>query len=323
MPPSDAIVSRLLKPARPLPAAAGLTPGALLALQAFEAAIRLGSFKAAATALHLSPSAVSHRIRMLERTLGEPLFTREHRAVRPTRAGTALAATTGRAFADLLRAAAPAENATGRRRLRLAVAPPFVSAWLMPRLDRFLAAHPEIELAIETLSRAVDLETEPFDAAIRVGDGTFPGLTSLHLMEIGTTPVIANGSAAELGIKQLADLASARLIHVSSYPLAWPLWLNGAGIGGTVGRQAVWVDTFGAAWEAAELGIGVALGLMPLVERARGLSRPFTFVLPTGALWLVHTGAERSQPLLRAFKRWLITELRRVNSRRIAVASAR
>jgi DNA-binding transcriptional LysR family regulator len=306
---ADAIGPRLLKPARPRPAAAGLTPAALLALQAFEAAIRLGSFKAAATALHLSPSAVSHRIRTLERTLGEQLFTREHRAVRPTRTGTALAATTGRAFADLLRAAGPAENAVGQRRLRLAVAPPFASAWLMPRLGSFLASHPEIEFAIETVSRSVDLETEPFDAAIRVSDGTFPGLTALHLMEIGTTPVAGEALARKLRLGHPADLASMRLIHVSSYPLAWPLWFNGAGIGGAAGRQAVWVDTFGAAWEAAEHGVGVALGLMPLVDGARGLCRPFSFILPTGGLWLVHTGADRSQPVLRAFKRWLMAAL--------------
>jgi DNA-binding transcriptional LysR family regulator len=298
----------LLKPARPLPAAAGLTPAVLLALQAFEAAIRLGSFKAAATALHLSPSAVSHRIRALERALGERLFARAHRAVRPTRAGTVLAATTGRAFADLLRAAAPAQSTVGRR-LRLAVAPPFASAWLLPHLAPFLAAHPEIELAIETLSRPVDLETEPFDAAIRVGDGNFPGLTALHLMDIGTTPVAAPTLLRDLALGQPADLAAAVLIHVSSYPLAWPLWFDGAGLGGIAARHAIWVDTFGAAWEAAEHGIGVALGLMPLVAEARGLRRPFAFTLPTGSLWLLHTGAERGQPALRVFKRWLAEEL--------------
>jgi DNA-binding transcriptional LysR family regulator len=306
---TDAMRPHLLKAARPLPAAAGLTPAVLLALQAFEAAVRLGSFKAAAAALHLSASAVSHRIRNLERALGERLFTRAHRAVLPTRAGTALAATTGRAFADLLRAAAPAESAPGRRRLRLAAAPPFASAWLIPRIGSFLAVHPEIELAIETLSRPVDLETEPFDAAIRIGDGTFPGLTALHLMEIGTTPVAGEAWARQRGLAQPQDLMSAPLIHVSSYPLAWPLWFKGAGIGGAVASQAIWVDTFGAAWEAAEHGVGVALGLMPLVERARGLCRPFAFTLPTGSLWLVHTGADRSQPVLRAFKRWLMAKL--------------
>src|SRR5580704_13370583 len=113
MPVRPTIGPRLLRPARPAPAAAGLKPALLLALQAFEAAMRLGSFKAAATALHLSPSAVSHRISNLERALGDRLFTRAHRAVQPTRSGVTLAATTGRAFADLLRATAPAASVEG------------------------------------------------------------------------------------------------------------------------------------------------------------------------------------------------------------------
>jgi DNA-binding transcriptional LysR family regulator len=307
-----ALGSRLLRPARPAPAAAGLKPALLLSLQAFEAAVRLGSFKAAATALHLSPSAVSHRIRNLERALGDRLFTRAHRVVRPTRAGVALAATTGRAFADLLRATAPAQSASGQRRLRLAVAPPFASLWLVPRIGGFMAAHPDIELAIENVSRSVDLETEPFDAAIRVGDGNFPALTAIHLMDIGTVPVATKALARRLRLRQPADLAAATLIHVSTFPLAWPVWLGGAGIGGMKARQAMWVDSFGAALEAAEQGVGVALGLDPLFrerERAGAVCRPIAVTYATGSLWLVHPPADRGNPILRSFKRWLLAEL--------------
>jgi DNA-binding transcriptional LysR family regulator len=286
----------------------------LLSLQAFEAAMRLGSFKAAATALHLSPSAVSHRVRNLERALGDRLFTRAHRAIRPTRAGVTLAATTGRAFADLLRATGPAVSSAGHRRLRLAVAPPFGSHWLLPRLARFTANHPEIELAIENLSRPVDLETEPFDAAIRVGDGHFPGLESVHLMPIGTAPIARPRLIQSLRLRQPADLASAPLIHVSTFPLAWPVWLRGAGLGGLRSSQAIWVDTFGAALEAAEHGVGVALGLDPLFalqERAGRIARPFDFTHPTGSLWLVHPPDERRNRILRAFKLWLLGEIHR------------
>jgi DNA-binding transcriptional LysR family regulator len=306
------IAPRLLRPARPVPAAAGLGSAMLLSLQAFEAAMRLGSFKAAATALHLSPSAVSHRIRSLERVLGDRLFTRAHRAIRPTAAGITLAATTGRAFADLLRATGPADTGAGHRRLRLAVAPPFASAWLLPRLAGFTADHPEIELAIESLSRPVDLETEPFDAAIRVGDGHFPGLEPVHLMAIGTTPIARPRLIQRLRLRQPADLASAPLIHVSTFPLAWPVWLGGAGLGGLKAPQTIWVDTFGAAVEAAEHGIGVALGLVPLFaaqERAGSIARPFDFTYGTGSLWLVHPPAERGNPILRAFKQWLLAEI--------------
>jgi DNA-binding transcriptional LysR family regulator len=315
---SSAIKPRLLRAAQPVPAAAGLKPAFLLSLQAFEAAVRLGSFKAAAAVLHLSPSAISHRIRHLERALGDRLFTRAHRAVRPTRAGVALAATTGRAFADLLRATGPSAAAAGQRRLSLAVAPPFASLWLLPRIGDFMAAHPEIELAIENLSRPVDLETEPFDAAIRVGDGRFPGLTTMPLMEIGTTPIASKALARRLRLRQPADLAAAPLIHVSSFPLAWPVWLGGAGVGGIKGRQALWVDSFGAALEAAEQGIGVALGLEPLVrarERQGSLCIPIAFSYATGSLWLVHPPSNRDNPMLRAFKRWLQAEITRDRNR--------
>src|SRR6185295_10690047 len=98
---------RLLRAARSLPAASRLKPALLLSLQAYDAAVRLNSFKAAAEALHLTPSAVSHRIRNLEQAIGGPLFTRRHRAVQITPAGRALADATGRAFADLLRASEP------------------------------------------------------------------------------------------------------------------------------------------------------------------------------------------------------------------------
>jgi DNA-binding transcriptional LysR family regulator len=305
---------RLLRAARPAPAAANLKSTFLLSLQAFEAAVRLGSFRAAATALHLSPSAVSHRIRNLEQALGDRLFIRAHRAVRPTRAGVTLAATTGRAFADLVRATTPAASASGQRRLRLAVAPPFASAWLIPRLGRFVAAHPDLELVMENLSRPVDLETEPFDAMIRVGDGSFPGLTTIKLMELHTTPVATRELAQRLHLRRPADLAAAPLIHVSTFPLAWPVWFGGVGMGGTKTKQTIWVDTFGAALEAAEQGVGVALGLEPLCiarERAGAICRPIAFALATGSLWLVHPPSDRGNPLLRSFKRWMLAELAR------------
>src|SRR5260370_15226531 len=124
---------RLLRAARSLPAASRLKPALLLSLQAFDAAVRLNSFKAAAEALHLTPSAVSHRIRNLEKTIGGPLFTRKHRAVHITPAGRALSPATGRAFAGLLRAPEPLARAHATSPLRPSASPPFASAWPVPR----------------------------------------------------------------------------------------------------------------------------------------------------------------------------------------------
>src|SRR5258707_4393976 len=116
---------------------ANLAARDLLALQAFELAARTGSFKAAGEALHITASAVSHRIAGLERTLGAKLFERGPRGVVLAPAGATLAATTGHAFGDLSRALA--RQSAGSRRLRVSAGPIFPSPRLLPRLARLLA----------------------------------------------------------------------------------------------------------------------------------------------------------------------------------------
>jgi DNA-binding transcriptional LysR family regulator len=283
-----------------------------LSLQAFDAVVRLGSFKRAAHVLHVTPSAISHRIKNLERALDGGLFIRAHRAVKPTTQGKALAEATGRAFAELVRATAPAAGTRGQRRLRMAVSPFFASHWLIPRVAKFMSAHPEIELVIENSSRPIDFETEPFDAAVRVGDGNWPGLVATHLIEIRTTPVATPAVAKRLKLKTPEDLARAPLIHVTTFPLAWPMWLEQAGAAQVKAKQAISMDTFGAALQAAEQGVGVALGLEPLFQervRAGALVQPFALSLPTGGYWLVHRPADAKNPALKAFTRWVLAEL--------------
>src|SRR5262245_41193471 len=168
---SAASPPRLLRAARSSPAASRLRPTLLLSLQAFDAAVRLQSFKEAASTLHLTPSAISHRIRNLEMMVGGPLFKRKHRAVQVTAAGRALAAATGRAFAELLRAAEPLTGAQATARLRLSVSPLFASAWLMPRLPSFMAGHPAIELVIESSLQVLDFDSDAVHAGVRVGGG--------------------------------------------------------------------------------------------------------------------------------------------------------
>src|SRR5262245_17864930 len=161
----------------------------LLALQAFELAARTGSFKTAAEALHLTASAVSHRIAGLEKALGEKLFERGPRGVVLSPAGRQLAATTGRTFGDLARALA--RQSGGSRRLRLSAVPIFASHWLLPRLGQFLAAHPEIELQVEASPRMADMEAGLVDVALRYGDGAWPDVAAEKIMELRSVPVAA------------------------------------------------------------------------------------------------------------------------------------
>jgi DNA-binding transcriptional LysR family regulator len=294
----------------PLPAAARLKPSLLLSLQAFDAAVRLGGFKPAAAALHITPSAVSHRIRKLEQALGERLFRRVHRGVQPTGAAKTLATATGRAFAELARVAAPADHA-GHRRLRITVTPLFASDWLIPRMASFMAAHADLDLVIESSTRDVDFDTEPYDAGIRIGDGKWAGLATAHLMDIFSVPVAAPALARRLKLKRPADLVRAPLIHVTPFPNAWTLWCRHAGVPRPDSLRAIWVDSFGAALLAAEQGLGVALGLAPLFaarEQAGQLCQPIAVRQPIDGCWLVHRKADAGHAGLKAFKRWLLAE---------------
>jgi DNA-binding transcriptional LysR family regulator len=304
--------TRRLRSAAPRIAAATLKPAQLLALQAFDVAVRLGSFKDTAHTLNISASAVSHRIRNLEQALGVALFVRNHRAIEPTPEGRALAATTGRAFAELARADLPAGKTPGRQRLKLKVFPLFASAWLIPRLAGFVAKHPDVDLAIETSSQNVDFDVEAFDAGISVGDGKFEGLDALHLAPLRATPIATPALARRLKLREPKDLGRAVLIHVTHFPAAWPQWLDRAGVANLKPARSITVDNFVAAIQAAEQGAGVALGMEPFLaerERQGAICRPFATTTSSGSYWLVHTPAARRNRALGVFKGWLKTEI--------------
>ncbi|MDQ8726493.1 LysR substrate-binding domain-containing protein [Bradyrhizobium sp. LHD-71] len=298
--------------ATPRIAAATLRPAQLLALQAFDVAVRLGSFKEAADVLNLSPSAVSHRIRNLEEETGVALFVRNHRAIEPTTEGRRLAGATGRAFAELARVDLPAGRTPGRQRLKLKVFPLFASAWLIPRLASFVAKHPDIDLAIETSMHNVDFNVEAFDAGISVSNGSFAGLDALHLAPLRATPVATPALARRLKLREPRDLGRAVLIHVTPFPGAWPQWLKRAGVAKLKPARSIAVDNYVAAIQAAEQGAGIALGMEPFIaarERQGAICRLFPIVSSAGSYWLVHPPPARRNRALEVFKHWLLAEL--------------
>jgi DNA-binding transcriptional LysR family regulator len=301
-----------VRSAEPAIAAATFRTSQLLALQAFEVAVRLGTFKAAAHRLNLTVSAVSHRIKSLERTLGVELFVREHRGVHPTADGRSLAATTGRAFAELARGVPPVGSRSGRQRLRLKVFPLFASAWLIPRLADFTTKHPDIDLVLETSSRVVNFDVESFDAGISVRDVVTDKLDALHLAEIRSTPIATPALVRRLKLCVPADLGRATLVEVARFPTAWSQWFELAGVHNLKPQRTITVDGFVEAIQAAEQGAGVALGMILFIgerERQRVICRPFDIESPAGSYWLLQAPGAHRNRALQIFKRWLIDEL--------------
>ena len=143
-------------------------------LRVFEAAERHKSFKEAGDELGVTASAISHRVATLEEELGTTLFVRHTRRIEVTPEGERLAAGVRRGLLEFRHAVASINRREGTQ-LRITGIPSHVTRWLAPRLHRFRAAHPEIELHITADLALADLRQKTFDVALRFGSGVYPG----------------------------------------------------------------------------------------------------------------------------------------------------
>jgi len=164
-------------------------------LPAFREVAKQLNLRAAADTLHLTHSAVSQQIRVLEEQLGFPVFERRGRRVVLNPAGEVLYASVQAALAQLddgMQAAAACAAGTAHR-LRISVLPSFAQRWLVPRMARWRDRHPHLSLEIDASQQLVDLQREGFHAGLRTGRGPWPGLESFQIFD-QNIPVIVVGS---------------------------------------------------------------------------------------------------------------------------------
>lgn len=280
----------------------------LLALEAFDSAARHMSFKAAAAELHLTPSAISHRVKQLEQHLGLPLFRRLNREIRLTEAGQDYANAARKAFDQVVQASAKLSLPRQAEELRLSAVPHFATLWIIPHLESFLDRQQGLRLYVESSQRNADFARDAVDAAIRYGNGRWPGLAATKLTDISVAPVCAPKLLPAL--KHPRDLAQQTIIHLSAFPDAWPRWLSAVKAGSIRPKREIWVDNITQTVDAAERGLGVALGLSPLIAprlKEGRLSLPFTPpVQVDGSYWFVCRRAEAEKPRLAALRDWLL-----------------
>ena len=286
----------------------------LNALRAFEATARHGSLSRAAGELHVTHSAVSHQIKALEAELGVPLLRRAGRGVAVTAVGQQLEAALGDAFARMARAVRLARQGDRGAALNVSVEPSFAVRWLVLRLGRFHAAHPEIDLRLAATGTLADFVRDGVDVAIRYGRGEWPGLRVQHLLTISGFPVCSPGLlAAGRVLQEPADLARHTLLHEDDGAY-WRQWLAAAGVPEVDASRGLRFDDTHLALAAAEAGQGVALGDEALAAAALAegrLVRLFrTEVATDKAYWLVHPPEAATQPKVAAFRDWLLGEIR-------------
>lgn len=284
------------------------------ALRAFEAAAQLLSFKQAAARLHRTPSAVSHQIRGLEEVLGTALFHRNPRGLRLTEAGREYLAAVHEALGGLAEATTRVQRAHGEGPLSISLFPSFAVRWLIPRLNDFRERHPGFEIELVSSVRQADFESGAIDAAIRFGDGDWPGLRADPLMFEERFPVCSPGLAAgPPPLADPADLEHAVLLHNGAHPGEWAAWLEEAGVTGIDSNRGPAFDASNEVLAAAANGMGIALGRTPLVESdldAGRLIDPFGIrVRSRGRYWLVAPEATADTPALAAFRNWLQAQI--------------
>jgi LysR family transcriptional regulator, glycine cleavage system transcriptional activator len=283
-------------------------PASFASLRAFREAARHGGFQAAARALSLTPSAVSHQIRTLEMTLGVQLFDRGTRSVRLTETGAKLFAEIDAGF-TLIAAALDRARSQAPQKVKVSALASFTQHWLVPRLSRFEAKHPGIALQIESTNSLANFERDGVDVAIRNLTAPTPGLAARKLIDVEPVVVCAPG----LGLKAPSDLARVTLIHISPRTEAWSRWLEAADLKGLKPRGNLIVDTIPAALEAAAVGQGAALAWAPLVWDAPAAYRLVApFPSPPGlgaAYYVLCPRAARAHSATSAFIDWLVAEM--------------
>lgn len=286
----------------------------LHALLGFASAARSGNLTRAAESLHLTVSALSHQIRALEERLGQRLFVRGPRGVRLTADGERLLARTGPHLDALAQELRP----FARRRddvLTVSVMPSMASAWLVPRLGGFLAAHPQLELNLLSSERLVDFERDSgIDAALRMGAGRWPGVTAEHLLDETLVPVASPALIRTHGMPTDATLHRWPLLGEGGQP-HWARWFAQHG-GQPPERYVAHFDDLESLHRAAVEGMGVALARM---VRSRLLVESGQLVvlsehsLPSDyAHYLVYPPRSAGHAGLQAFRAWLHAQARTV-----------
>jgi LysR family glycine cleavage system transcriptional activator len=292
----------------------------LNALRAFEASARLGSFVAAAVELRVSAAAVSQQVRRLEQYLDTELFQRLARGLTLTDQGRDYLPELSAGF-DLL-----GESTTrlrGKRAdgvLTITTLAGFANGWLLPRLHRFRACAPRIDIVLRTSRQVMDFRRDAIDLAIRFAPSPGRGLQGEllcreELFPVASPQLFGGGRMPDT----LAALADYPLLHdTDANPdqpwLGWRGWFERAGLpAGAVGRGPQFSDSI-VLIGAAVAGLGIAIGraphVGPLLARGQLVRVTQENWMAPWSYYLTAPPAHFRRPVVRTFVDWALGEAR-------------
>lgn len=292
----------------------GLRPELLPALAAFEAAARHQNFAHAGEELHLTASAVSHHVRKLEARLGARLFQRHARGVTLTVEGRKLADAASNALGDIdavLRDLRQHEEALAL--LRISTLHSLAFTWLMPRLPRFSALHPEARVLVQTEIALTRFDEGGADLAIRHGPGHWPGLNALALMDETLFPVASPKFPGIRKLRSAAQIATLPLVADLSRQ-GWQDWFRAVGVhGAKIDERYTFSDSTDALHAAAH-GLGAALAreriVTPWLADGSLIALPGPKIPARWTYHIVYPAHRRLRPVAQQFVDWLLADMR-------------
>ncbi|WP_269747446.1 DNA-binding transcriptional regulator DsdC [Grimontia marina] len=299
-----------------------LSSSLLAGLHCFSVVAETMSFTRAAEELHLTQSAVSHRIKKLEQRLEVSLFVRRPRHLSLTNEGEQLKLVVTEQFSAISFKLLELNRAKPVGDFIISAPPTFSQKWLVPKLAQFAEAFPDVTLHLRTRNDLIDFKAEAFDCAIYFGHGRYNGLTSHHLMDDAIVPVCSPEYAERHSLFNNPDkLAQCQLLHdaapwaSASLSDEWLYWANANGIELNGTNHSF--DRADLALDAATCGMGVAIGRIAYIQDYlmsgrlvapvdRPVKSPYSF-------FLVYREQHQGNAKILAFKKWLESQLNSLN----------
>ena len=284
----------------------------LTALRCFEAVARLGGVTLAARELHVTHSAVSQQIKLLEELMGLALFVREGRGLRLTDEGRLYSLDIRAALRGIVQATQLAQGRPQDSELVIATLPSFALHWLLPRLDSFRALHPYYRLRLQTSLAVQDLRSGLVDIGIRMGQGHWPDMEKMALFEdeliVVCSPRFRDGDIPT----SAGEIMACPLVRTPDAP--WTEWCQAAGVAEPNSRDGLFANDSNIVLGAVLLGQGVALERRSLVSEAleKGDLIQISAIAVSYAYpyWLVWQQQDISKLKQQHFIEWIVEEVR-------------
>ena len=282
------------------------------AVKAFEAAARHLGFRAAADELCLSPSAISHQIRALEDYLATALFRRDGNRISLTGTGRDYAGRLSQLLDHLDNSTRKARAGAHDQTLRVLCTPGFAARWLVPRLAGFAHAQ-AIRLHIAEGAPSTHFQTNDADVVIKWRDDAEEGVDVVPFIHSARYPVASPALLERETISHPRDLLRLTLFR-DEVDDQWPAWFRAAGVVADLSEGDPIYPNCEYASTAAEASLGVSLAyeavVGPTVAQGRLVRLFGATTLPFTIYAIATETTRRDEPLIRAFRDWLLAEAR-------------